>query len=148
MGDRTTMYLTVPKVLSEETAKLFKHDEDDNTEYDEYMDYTFDECNYATLPFTDLLIKHGIPHNQQWEKGDNYGSGNRYIRFTSEGLVVVKEIYDEALSISLEDVMELIDDPVALKTHILRLHKANKILGWDNQIEYGRIYRARVLITG
>ena len=106
MGDRTTMYLTVPKVLSEETAKLSKHDEDDNTEYDEYMDYTFDECNYATLPFTDLLIKHGIPHNQQWEKGDNYGSGNRYIRFTSEGLVVVKEIYDEALSISLEDVMD------------------------------------------
>lgn len=149
MGDRVQVTLTIPRVLISLARPLFTFNIDDADEDDDdYIFYTFDECNYGDLPFTDALIRHGIPHDRAWEEGSDYGSGTEYYRFTPEGELICTQVFRHSLGINIPKLLELINNYEELKDYILERHKDNETLPWDNQIEYGRIYRARRLITG
>jgi hypothetical protein len=150
MSDRTTVFLTLPKLLIKLAVPLFKDPPSDSnlTMNLDYVTYTFEDCNYGELRFADKLTEQGIPHNREWDSGDEYSAGVETVRFTSEGKVQRITIYDGSRSIDIDTLVELINNYEDLKEYILTKQKENEVLPWDNQIEYGRIYRARRLITG
>lgn len=150
MGDRTTVYLTLPKLLIKFAVPLFKiaPEDSDLILNSDYVTYTFYDCKYGELSFTDKLTELGIPHNREWESGHEYSAGVETIRFTSEGKVQRIVIYDGSRRIDIDTLVELINNYEDLKEYILTKQKENEVLPWDNQIEYGRIYMARRLITG
>ena len=95
----------------------------------------------------DALIAAGIAYNSEWESGDDYGEGCQSCRFTAEGSVVVKEVYSSDYSVPLNLLMEAINTPNKLREIILGWKEKITVLPWDNQEEYGKLYRATMLIT-
>jgi hypothetical protein len=150
MGDRVSVYLTIPVELINIAVPLFstKYYDENLSDDGKYMFYSFEECNYGNLSFTDKLIKHGIPFDKEWEEGSDFGAGNESYRYTPTGESIFNQVYRSSLSINIYNLLNLINNYEDLKEYILTKQKENEVLPWDNQIEYGRIHRARVLITG
>lgn len=153
MGDRTTVYLTFPKVLKEEVDKIFENDPPEEQSISIYssesglMYYTFYEVNYGNLEGLDQLISMGIPFESEWGAGDGYGPSVDYCRFTPEGELVRKVISDSYKAVQMDDLMERIYNPDELRQFILNLHEEITVLPWYNQIEYGKIHRTKQLIS-
>lgn len=149
MGDRTTVHLYVPTDLADQAEALFDFgceytdDCEDNT-----TQFTFGEVNYGNLPFLNKLAEAGIAYNSCWEDGGDYKSGCESLRFTPSGEFVLKTLYNgEDVNPSLNRLLELIDQPEALREYILNYKEIRSVLPWDNQVEYGKLHRARQLIA-
>jgi hypothetical protein len=148
MGDRTTVTLTVLEEQAIEAANLFKNFGQLDEEYvqDNLKSFVFLEVNYGNLPFLHKLINAGIAFDSEWNNGGNYCAGIHFVRFDSEGLIHSNEVTDESYNPDLDELVKRIDDYDELKKYILD-HKRNVIpLPWDNQVEYGKIHRALMLI--
>ena len=147
MGDRTNVELTVLASQSKEAEALFTATADEHWEVDQYASYSFEEVNYGELVFLSQLTDAGIAFDSCWGAGDEYGSGTKSCRFTAEGVLELKEVYDCDLNPELLLLMQHINDPIKLKEIIEEHHKKVTSLPWDNQEQFGKIYRAAQLIT-
>jgi hypothetical protein len=148
MGDRTTVYLDLLASQADAAKKLFDYEpEHARQNGDQFVEFEFHEVNYGTLGFLSELEKAGIAYDSSWSEGDQYGAGTLFGRFTADGEIVRLERYETDIDPSMGCLMKLIDDPVALREYILQHHKETTPLPWDNQEEYGKLYRARMLIS-
>jgi hypothetical protein len=145
MGDRTYVTIQIPKECLE-TAIGCLPGFDFKTEMDDSVLLEFSEINYGELEeFTDLIAL-GIPCDYEWGNGSEYGSGRKYLRFTPEGEMRLVEYYDEDYNPPLYSLMERIDNPEELVKFIKEHKEEVTPLPWDNQVEYGKIFRARQLL--
>lgn len=155
MGDRTTVTLTVLMSQADEAKRMAEHSQSADNEFDlngvEFIDLIFYDVNYGDLnhgiSYLDNLKAHGIAFESRWEPGSEYGSGCKYCRFNDEGEAVLLEIYDSEVNPELNRLLELIDDYQALKAYIQEHAAERTPLPWENQEEYGKLYRATKLIT-
>ena len=145
MGDRTTVTLTVPRDFADLVEKLDEANEREPSTEGNLTYLTYYEVNYGELHFLKKLKEQGIPYDSAWCDGDEYGSGTKSLRFTPEGETIEMELYDTHPD--MHALVALIDDPVALRQYILNHQASRQVLPWDNQVEYGKIYRARQLIA-
>ena len=94
------------------------------------------------------LVKLGIPFNlhtytDRWMDGED-----QYFRFTSTGELNKKTVYQEDRNPNLGVLQELKNDHLGLIYYINKFSESVAEPSWDNQIKYGRVHRARILITG
>ena len=146
MGDRTYVTLTIPSALADLALPLLDA-YDDSGEDSGNRYFTFLAVNYGELDFLPQLMEAGIPFNSEWASGNEYGAGCKSCRFTPEGELIIKEIYDEGINPCHTSLMSLIDSPSALRAYILAHDERITALPWDNQVEYGKLYRAKQLIS-
>lgn len=145
MGDRTHVNIQIPKECLE-TAIGCLPGFDYKTEMGDSILLEFLEVNYGEIKEFTNLIALGIPCDYEWGSGSEYGSGRKYLRFTPEGEIQLVEYYDKYYNPSLHCLMNLIDKPEELVKYIKKHKERVTPLPWDNQVEYGKIYRARQLI--
>lgn len=107
----------------------------------------FYNCNYGNLDFEKDLVKLGVAYTKSWEAGSDWGSGSDHIRFTEHGEVINRTIYDADIGIRVDLLMPHIEDHEKLKKLIQKKAEYLYVLPWDNQVEYGKRYQARQLIT-
>lgn len=151
MGDRTSVTLTVLKEQAQAAQALFEYPPEHQSEDMGSMPlcyFNFYEVNYGDLPFLDALQEAGIAFDSDWDHGSEYGSGTDFCRFYPDGTVQRTDYSDEYKNPDLHRMMGLLDEPEALKAYILDHHKKITPQPWDNQIEYGKLYRTKNLITG
>lgn len=148
MGDRTSVVLTVLANQAEEAKSYFNKEISEEITHDPLItSFTFEEVNYGTLTFLPKLRKAGIPYESAWSSGDEYGSGSEFFWFTSDGVPLNKDIYDDDRNPDLMVLLEFIDQPEKLRQAILT-HKENVTPpSWDNQEEYSKVYRMLQLVT-
>lgn len=150
MGDRTRVTLTVLRSQAEKAQELFSEGyESEDTVHGDSLLYSweFDEVNYGRLPFLGGLKTAGIAYDSGWDNGDEYSSGYASCRFSSEGELVQKHLYDNEDSIPLSVLTRLLNEPETLRQKILDMIQERTVLPWDHQEEYGKLYRMKQLIT-
>lgn len=156
MGDRTYVLLTVPMAHRDFVRSVYDNMEDSVDKYpnDELCYFEFDEVNYGELEHLDRLLAQGVAFDSQWEAGNEYGPGTRYVRFTETGEVIGKEIYDAYGRVSLITLEQLHKNnpaPIDLQREFTNLIQKRRreitIPPWDNQVEYGKRYRAQQLLN-
>ena len=146
MGDRTYVFLTVPLACREQVEAITEEYQHVDVQDKDLVVFHFDEVNFGELDCLPQLTQAGIPFTNRWAAGSNYGTGEISVRFTPEGDVVKKELADENNNPSMARLINLIDDPVALRQYILDYKASREVLPWDNQVEYGKRYQALRLI--
>lgn len=147
MGDRTSVMLTVLTSQLNETEKLFSYEPSELYRGDLLTEYLFYDVNYGNLEFLPAIQNHGIAYTSRWESGSEYGPGEETCRFTPEGNLLIQTIGDEYKNPCLKSLMKAINSHEMLKQIIMRHYEEVTALPWDNQEEYGKIYRARQLIN-
>lgn len=147
MGDRTTVTLSFLESQQDEALKHFDSEANESWLDEPLAYHRFEEVNYGTLDFLDKLKAAGIAYESEWDRGSEYGPGIKSVRFTADGEVVQKEVYNSECSIDVHDLMALLDKPEELKDLITSTHEAVSVLPWENQEEYGKLYRAKQLIS-
>jgi hypothetical protein len=148
MGDRTSVCLTVLKEFTEEAQKYFDGYEHDHMSSDNvFTHFSFYEVNYGNLLFLDDLQKAGIAFDSNWDHGSDYGPGTDYCRFLPDGSVYRFDLSDEYINPDLKKCMELIDRPEELKAFIVEHYNKVTPPSWEFQIEYGKLYRTKQLIS-
>lgn len=155
MGDRTYVHLHVPAELFAQAKEIaIKHDGEPHgeaTDEDGVHFMGFEEVNYGKLDCIKELQSAGIPYDMYWAKGFSYEEGVQYCRFTETGALTLKTINGSDYYIHpsvLEKVIEEHNSLDAVKDLLKRHHEATDPPSWDNQVEYGKMYRARQLIAG
>ena len=148
MGDRTWVEIVVLKESLPQVKEVLDllDGEAHITEGDKLAAIYFDEVNYGNLEEQEKFSKHGIPYNYEWGNGDDYEAGRKYIRFTPEGEVKHIEYYDSEYNPPIEKLLELSDKPEELAQYVRQYSAEITPLPWDNQVEYGKIFRARQLL--
>ena len=151
MGDRTTVNLYVLRSQAQRAQKLFSKDFESEEQVmldGSYLfSWSFEEVNYGELPFLSELTAAGIAFDSAWDNGDEYSSGYASCRFSSEGELVQKDLYDNEDSIPLFVLTRLLNDPETLRQKILDTIQERTVLPWDHQEEFGKLYRMKQLIT-
>jgi hypothetical protein len=150
MGDRTTVTLYVPSALEAAAKACFTFEPDEESPDDDpngICAFTFYEVNYGKIEFLDKLVEVGIPFDSSWDDDGEYSSGTDYCRFTQAGEVIRKEIYDCNINPPMDTLIQYIDEPVVLRAFILEFKEKNCVPDWENQVEYGKRYRAKQLIA-
>jgi hypothetical protein len=148
MGDRTTVYLDVLVSQADAAKKLFIYGpSDEYSNGDQFIEFEFTEINNGTLDFLDELQEAGIAYDSSWSPGHEYGAGTTFCRFTADGQAIKFDRYDSEAHPDLSCLMTRIDDPKALREFILEHHNNVTPLPWDNQEEYGKLYRTKQLIN-
>jgi len=150
MGDRTSVSLSFPTALLEKAKSLDTSEDfdDPNWENDGITNFYFYEVNYGNLDFLDDFIKAGIAFDSHWDAGGDYGPGTRSVRFTPEGDLIDKEIYDEGVNPDIDTLMELLETPDQLIQYIKDWKEKVSVPDLDEyQVEYGKIYQAKKLIS-
>ena len=148
MGDRTWVEIVVLKKSFPQVIDVLDllNGEGEIDEKGELVSLYFREVNYGNLEEQEELSKHGIPYNYEWGNGDNYDAGSKYIRFTPDGQLVHIEYYESEINPPLEKLLELVSKPKELAEFVQQYANEKTPLPWDNQVEYGKIYRTRQLI--
>jgi len=94
------------------------------------------------------ICKLGIPFNISADSDRSMDGEDHYVRFSSTGKLIRKMVLQNERYPSLNTLEELKNDHAGLIYYINTFSESVAEPSWDNQIEYGRIYRARRLITG
>lgn len=148
MGDRTTVTLTILKSQSKEAEKLFLFNQlGSDFANEQFMEYVFHDVNYGNLSELPSLQNMGIAYTSRWEAGAEYGPGEETCRFTPEGELLIQTIGDEYKNPCLKSLMEVIDNHEMLKQRIMKHYEEVISLPWDNQEEYGKLFRTKRLIN-
>lgn len=155
MGDRTYVHLRVPAELFAQAKEIaIKHDGEPHgeaTDEDGVPFMGFEEVNYGELCCIKELQSAGIPYDMDWARGSSYEEGVQHCRFTETGELSLKVVMGSDHNINpgaLADVIKKHDTLDAVKDLLKRHHEAVDPPSWDNQVEYGKMYRARQLIAG
>lgn len=155
MGDRTWVRLRLPLSMRAQAEAIidspndtdeFEGEDKKGLKFD-YVEFAYEEVNYGQLDFLNNLREAGIPYDSEWGSGSEYGGGTEHFRFTPKGEMVLLENYESAENPSLDALLERIDNAQALRNYILAHKESREVLPWDNQVEYGKLYRATKLLT-
>lgn len=147
MGDHTWVVITVLKESLDQVKEIFSDFYDIEIVEGDYLAYLhFGEVNNGYVEEQDDLTENGIPYNCKWGIGYNCNPGLKYIRFTPEGDVIHIEYYDNESNPPLKKLSELLDTPEELVEYIRTFIKEKTPLPWDNQVEYGKRYKAMQLL--
>ena len=148
MGDRTNVELTILESQKESAESFFDDEPGEGYDgQDGQWIYQFSEVSYGNLEFLGALRDAGIAYDSSWESGGEYTAGTASCRFTPEGACIEKEIYDTKINPSLDKLIELIDQPDALRKYILIHQESISVLPLDeDQAEYGKLFRTHKLI--
>jgi len=147
MGDRTWVEIVV---LTESLpqVKEFLGEEAQINDETKLASLYFDEVDNGCMEAQDELTKAGIPYNYSWGRGDNYEGGMKYIRFTPEGDLEHIEYCVSDINPPLEKLLKLVPTPRELAEYVQQYSDDKTPLPWDNQVEYGKRFRAlQLLIT-
>jgi len=148
MGDRTTVYLDVLASQADAAKELFDYDIDEAyCNGDQFVEFVFKEVNHGTLGFLKKLEEAGIAYDSSWSSGFEFGAGTTFCRFTDDGQVINFDRYDSEANPDLSGLMKRINNPKALREFILEHYNNVTPLPWDNQEEYGKLYRTKRLIN-
>lgn len=152
MGDRTSVTLTVPTELRAEAERIALANGFESAHTSEVhalgiTHISFYEVNYGELPFLDELTDASIAHDSDWDHGSEYSKGCAFVRFTPEGEPRYGSYDDDTFHPNLNQCMSLLDDPNALIQYIKNHKEEVTPLPWDNQVEYGKLYRTKQLIS-
>lgn len=150
MGDRVGVTLTVLKEHKDRAIKIMERTEGepgDIIDDDPFSFLSFYEVNYGELAGLNTLIQEGIAFDSTWEAGGEFGQGTNFCRFTSKGEYVGLTLYLGDENPSMVDLFSHINNYEDLRDYILGYKKTYTPLPWDNQIEYGKIYRMTQLVT-
>lgn len=163
MGDRCHAYLYLPQECIEKAIKLSdgwipsdprEHVTCDWAQGAHVVQIEFDEINYGRLPFQDELTEAGIPFNLEHGSGCEYQAGFYIVRFTEDGLLRICEGFDDA-GLNEAAVKGIVNNSdlsdaekiTELKVFLDRDDFLHCEPHWDNQVEYGKRYRANRLIN-
>lgn len=146
-NDTTAVTLSVLSSQAEAAKRLFDTSADEEGIFGTEACFTFYDVNYGELRFLPELVKAGIAYDSDWERGDQYKAGTESIRFRPDGTVENKTIYEGDLAAPLCELLPLIDNHDELKKYILIRQEHFAVLPWDNQEEYGKLYRTIQLIN-
>lgn len=149
MGDRVSVTLSV-LTSQAQAAKAIIDDsyQDEGMWLDYKLTYfVYEEVNYGNLPELKVLLEHGIAYESEWEAGGDFGKGAEQLRFTSEGEAVVMSVYESEQNPPMNELLAIIDKPEELRNYILKYKEVHTPLPWDNQEEYGKLYRAKKLLN-
>lgn len=153
MGDRTYVTLTVLLEHVEQARDILverngePHDEGTTGKTPELGFFSFEEVNYGNLCGRDQLQALGIAYTSEWENGGNFRAGGEYCRFTAEGDTIIKEIYQGDEDPPIAALLQRLDDYTKLKAFILDYQEKTTPLPWDNQLQYGKLHRTKLLIS-
>lgn len=147
MGDRTTVILTVLNEHINTVKNICDEFDDEFTSGNDCHSLLFYEVNYGKLDFLEELKIRGIAYDNYWDAGSEYSAGSLTCRFTPEGEVIIKELFDNQKNPDINELVSLLSSHNALIKYILDHKEKISVLPWDNQAEYGRIYAALHLIT-
>jgi len=150
MGDRTNVYFSVLREHNEEALYILGEKPSD---YDVYGDketttHLYCDVNYDELYNLCKLRNKGIPYTSEWCEGDEYYAGAESVRYTANGEMEIKTIYNNEVNPSLSSLLEVIDNPEALKARILEHQRLVTVLPWTNQLEYSNLFKINQLIRG
>ena len=154
MGDRTTVTLDIRKEDLEriKNEPWFEYGEEDY-EYSrdgvELVSIVHHEVNYGELPFLHELTARGIPYDVRWESGGGYTAGYGFLRFTPEGKARLIEYNDEDENPPLTKLLSLshdLPDTHPLRQYLLQWQENRVPDGWENQEQYGELYRTLQLL--
>lgn len=150
MGDRTSVTLYVLTAQKDEALELIGEESSEEGEVGidsgQYY-FSFEQVNYGNLLCLAKLREHGIAYESAWEAGDEYGPGTEYLRFTPDGEAVEITVYDSDQNPDLHKLLAHINNYDELREVIISHKKNITPLPWDNQVEYGKIYRMTQLVT-
>ena len=147
MGDRAYVTLWVKTVHAGEATPIAdKDDYEDTATHAELTSFGFSEVNNGNLRCLRELEKLGIAYDSSWNAGSEFGAGTRSARFTPEGTIDIRTIYDADYNPSLAELLNRINSPDDLIAYILKHKEEVTPLPWDNQEQYGKLYRAACLI--
>jgi hypothetical protein len=147
MGDRTGVTLTVLTSQSEGIEELLGYGADCADTGSQFTSFEFSDVNYGVLENLEKLTSAGIAFNSEWGSGGDYGPGVHWCRFTPDGECRENEVSDEGANPPIEKLMELIDKPEELRGYIVAYHYDVTPPPWDNQEEYGKLFRTKQLIS-
>lgn len=151
MGDRTHVTLSVLRAQVTDVEAILGENLGDSFDApgSDLVYFMFEEVNYGELPFLPELIEAGIAYESSWESGADFSAGTEHCRFTETGELQQLQVFVASVNPSLVDLLTLLDGPDPLEEirGYLLQHKARVTpLPWENQVEYGKRYRARELI--
>ena len=155
MAEYFACWLKIPEEFQEQIEQIVS----EKYNYDVYLvetkprilEYLFDEIKWGELSFLDDLHEMGIPFNFSNDDSDDC----RFIkcRFTPDGEMILQDYLESDTKIDADTFIDEIDKcktPEQKLDYINRLYiSCSNILNhlpWDNQIEYGKLYRTRKLI--
>lgn len=155
MGDRTSVTLTVPLEYSAEVRKLYADEElDDSNESKDLISFTFQDVNYGELPELDKLKELGIAFDSEWQKGGDFDSGSKHLRFDIHGVPIEAELTPFSHYIYADDIGKILKGAGSMVFKLTAISQIytiyadqQKNLSWANQVEFGKLYRVNKLIS-
>jgi hypothetical protein len=160
MGDRTSVILTVHRDFEQQVQEILTMS--DGEPYDaeiqeedgeELIYFQLVDINYGELNCLHKLQELGIAYCSSWAEGDDYGEGERHLRFTDEGEAIVKEWYGSDLHCSFDTLKSFTeihakdaDLAFAVRDWVAKQVERTTVLPWSDQIRNGKTYRAKQLL--
>jgi hypothetical protein len=155
MGDRTDVQLTIPtelhKLAEQVAPDMCDHAGATYCEQHgglQLVTLEYYEVNYGELEFLPKLVDVGIPYTRYWYRGGEYNQGEEFLRFTPEGDIRLVELYEGEENFPIDqltDLMILGDMDKLTDAYNAHMLKTTP-LSWDNQVEYGKLFRTKKLI--
>ena len=155
MAEYLTCWLKVPEEYKNIVEDMIPNEET----YDSFVykteprlfEFTFPEIKWGELDFLDQLHEQGIPFD--FSNDDSEDSRHISCRFTSDGEIILQDYLESESKIQGSYFIRTIDlcnSPEEklkfLNEQYMKLSNLLIQLPWDNQIEYGKLYRTRKLI--
>lgn len=110
-----------------------------------YFDFKSESNEYGICQ---ELVELGIPFNMSTDTDRNMDGEDQYYRFSEIGELIKKTVNQRDRDPDLNVLEQLKYDHLGLIHYINNFSKSVADPSWLNQIQNGRIYRARLLIQG
>ena len=155
MAEYFACWLKIPEECQEQLEQIVS--DYDNFDYmlvstnPRIIEYIFNEVKWGELDFLDDLHEQGIPFDFSNDDSDD----RRFIkcRFTPDGEMILEDYLESDTKIEAQDFIFAFEsckssqDKVDLmNAYYMKLTNLINPLPWDNQVEYGKLYRTRKLI--
>jgi len=160
MGDRTSIILTVHRDFEQQVQEILTMA--DGEPYDaeiqeedgeELIYFQLEGINYGELNCLPKLQELGIAYCSSWAEGDDYGPGEKNLRFTEDGEAIIKEWYESDLQCPFETLKSYTeihakdaDLAFAVRDWVAKQVERTTVLPWSDQIRNGKVYRTKQLL--
>lgn len=160
MGDRTSVILTVHRDFEQQVQEILTLS--DGEPYDaeiqeedgeELIDFQLEGINYGELNCLPKLQELGIAYCSSWAEGDEYGPGEKHLRFTEDGETIIKEWYESDLQCPFDSLKRFTEIyttdsslAIVIRDWVAKQVERTSTLPWTDQIRNGKTYRAKQLL--
>ncbi len=149
MGERVDVVLTVLKEHLDRVIEISdnSHEEIQESVEDNFTHLIFSEVNYGNLDFLYKLQDEGIAYTSEFDAGSDWSTGQDVLRFTPEGEARNTHIYESDYSPNLTELIEHSKSGGSIDSLIEKVRERIYIPPWDNQAEWGKIYRLKQMLV-